>query len=236
MGRCTRGLATGGSPFASRPDKGIVAFVSDDPVASVEEYFAARAKGAAMSAEQLAETGKGEPDMEAQMARAMGMAEEYQKLMEQGKTPEEIGRIMGAKATATMGEDLSEFANDFSDEEVFSPPRFYVLEKAQATGRPVRVAAVFLRPRAGQDGHRRQGASCARGSETACSGGQFQAVARAANHTAVARRPSASGTAGRTPSSRAIRSEVMHERRCSPDLAGPWVAGRSTPTAAARWR
>jgi len=129
--------------FASTPAKGVAAFVSDDPVGTVEKYFAARSKGPAMSAEQLAEAGSAEPDMETQVAMAMGMAEEYQKLMDEGKSPEEIGRIMGARASATMGEDVRDFANDFSDDEVFGTPGFYVLEKAEATGRPTRVAAVF---------------------------------------------------------------------------------------------
>jgi hypothetical protein len=77
------------------------------------------------------------------MQAGMATAKRYQELMQQGKSPQEVSKIIAAEQQTMVGSTGSPLLGATANERIFGAPRYYVLAKAEATGRPVRAAAVF---------------------------------------------------------------------------------------------
>jgi HEAT repeat protein len=137
--------------YASEPSQGLYAFATVDPTSAAESFFAAKA-GKALSRDELKTLLQQQPNQSQMMGAGMAMAKRYQELLKEGKSPQEVSKILASEQQTSMGNRSSPVLGATADGAIFVEPRYYVLAKAQATGLPVRIAAVYQDKALGRTG------------------------------------------------------------------------------------
>jgi hypothetical protein len=128
--------------FASEPPQGLYAFSTSDPTSAVDKVFAA--EGAkSLSRDELTSLLHQQPNQSQMMGAGMAMAKRYQELMKEGKSPQEISKSLAGEQQNTMGNRSSPLLGATAQSEIFGEPHYFVLTKAETTGFPIRIAAVY---------------------------------------------------------------------------------------------